>query len=435
MDIQFITHASMLVRTNGISILCDPWLSGRVFNDGWALTTPPPPVDYSTIDYIFISHEHPDHFHFPTLKSIPEAERKRISILYQRHASARMVEAIARLGFQNILELPLYRWKALAPNVKVLCGSVGSMDSFLAVRDSDACMVNLNDCVLNPLQLQYIARLIGSIDVLFTQFSFANWVGNDHDELHGAEVKRQTLAQQIQILKPKFTVPSASFVYFCNEENARMNAWVNTPESIDAMQLPGVNFMYPGDIWSSANAKFENRRAVERYTEDFSQQTIDPTPKVKTLEEISTAFDKFSQALRQRYPASVLKGVDPLSIHIHDLGLVLTADVRDGSLRTVSATESNSAATRFVMCSQVVWFLFNFPWGAGTVEVSGMFLDRERAKQGMAPIFRLQNLLATEVLMFTNPTQIVRTLRFFFDKKFELAARFLYRRKTAEALE
>ncbi|RMG14385.1 MAG: MBL fold metallo-hydrolase, partial [Deltaproteobacteria bacterium] len=76
MQIRFVGHASFEVQTGGVRLVCDPWLSGKVFNNGWALLSRPAQVDWSSIDYVWISHEHPDHMHLPTLRSVPEAERR-----------------------------------------------------------------------------------------------------------------------------------------------------------------------------------------------------------------------------------------------------------------------------------------------------------------------------------------------------------------------
>ncbi len=258
MRVRFVGHASIAIECQNQVILCDPWLVGKVFNNSWALLSPSSPPAFSTVDYIWISHEHPDHLSFPSLKGIPDSDKSRIKVLYQRHASPRVVDSILKLGFSHVIELPQYRWFRLGRDLEVFCGSVWSMDSFLAVRDrvSKECLLNLNDCVLNVDQLRYIKHRIGNVSMLFTQFSFAQWVGNDCDEDHGAERKIEQLTQQIEVFKPEFTVPTASFVYFCNEENCRMNHWMNTPDSIARLKLKGVNFMYPGDEWDSDSRTF-----------------------------------------------------------------------------------------------------------------------------------------------------------------------------------
>ncbi len=430
MRVTFVSHASILIEIEGKQILCDPWLTGKAFNDGWALVSPPHQISFSKIDYIWISHEHPDHFNFPTLKTIPIEDRKRIQILYQQHSSIRVLQAIKSLGFEHVIELPLYQWFALAPRIDIYCGSVGSLDSFLAVRDETACLLNLNDCPLNGHQIRYIKKEIGEITILFTQFSFAQWVGNEHDELGGAEKKCQDFQQRVDILKPNFTVPFASFVYFCNQENSRMNAWANTPEKIVKLNLEGVNFMYPGDQWEPSGAMLNSPYAVERYMEDYrsralNEESIDSTPERVDIGTICHVVDDCVAKLRKRFGAQILHRIGKLDIYLHDLDKILIVDFGNGSYKILKVNANFEAQARFVMCSQVAWYMFAHSWGGSTLEVSGMYLDRLYSSQGRTKFFFYQNLLSTEVMDFRNAKGAWRTFVFFWRKKWELGYRLL----------
>ena len=81
MKVRFVGHAGISVECQNQTILCDPWLVGKVFNNSWALLSPTSPPPFATVDYIWISHEHPDHFSFPSLKSIPDTDKARIKVL------------------------------------------------------------------------------------------------------------------------------------------------------------------------------------------------------------------------------------------------------------------------------------------------------------------------------------------------------------------
>jgi hypothetical protein len=76
-----------------------------------------------------------------------------------------------------------------------------------------------------------------------------------------------------------------------------------------------------------------------------------------------------------------------------------------------------------VMCSQVTWFTFAFPWGPNTTEISGMYLDRQFGKQGQNgwdSFFWLQNKLSTEVFRFGGIKDTMRTVNFWWRKKGEI---------------
>src|SRR4051812_41181720 len=213
MKLRFVSHASFSVESGGVKLICDPWLFGKAFNRGWALLSPAASVNWEEIDYLWISHQHPDHLHFPTLKSIPSDQRHRITVLYQKHASERIPKVLRGLGFSKVQELKLNKWVSLRGGIEVLCGSVGSMDSWIGIRAERMTILNLNDCVMEPRHLGYVSKLVGRVNLLLTQFSFANWIGNRSDELGEVEAKLQDLRFRVTFLKPDVTIPFASFIY------------------------------------------------------------------------------------------------------------------------------------------------------------------------------------------------------------------------------
>lgn len=72
LKIKFINHACIQIFYDDFSLLIDPWFSGKVFNDSWCLLKDSDftDIDFESLRYIVISHEHPDHLNFETLKKI-----------------------------------------------------------------------------------------------------------------------------------------------------------------------------------------------------------------------------------------------------------------------------------------------------------------------------------------------------------------------------
>ncbi len=65
MNVIFNNHASITIKTDDLNILTDPWFTGTAFNDGWNLIHENEESEeyfLKDINYIWISHEHPDHF-------------------------------------------------------------------------------------------------------------------------------------------------------------------------------------------------------------------------------------------------------------------------------------------------------------------------------------------------------------------------------------
>ena len=64
--IKLINHSSVQILNEKISILTDPWYFGSAFNNGWSLLYENSNDEIiealTNTNFIFISHEHPDHF-------------------------------------------------------------------------------------------------------------------------------------------------------------------------------------------------------------------------------------------------------------------------------------------------------------------------------------------------------------------------------------
>ena len=131
MKIRLISHACVLIDTGGARILSDPWFFSKAFNESWSLF-PEPAIDTSLLDsvhYLWISHEHPDHFHMPTLKSFPQAFKERVTVLFQLNNSDKVPDALRKIGFKRIERLPHRRRVLLPDGSSVYSYQSGVMDS------------------------------------------------------------------------------------------------------------------------------------------------------------------------------------------------------------------------------------------------------------------------------------------------------------------
>ncbi|MBI2083528.1 MAG: MBL fold metallo-hydrolase [Deltaproteobacteria bacterium] len=71
LKISFLGHATVLIESNGVTLLTDPVLSNRIF---WLKRQSPLPInpgDLPPLSAILISHAHYDHLDLPSFKYIP----------------------------------------------------------------------------------------------------------------------------------------------------------------------------------------------------------------------------------------------------------------------------------------------------------------------------------------------------------------------------
>ena len=54
MEIEFVCHASVVLRRDRVHMICDPWLTGTAFDDGWALLSEPvfKPEDCASVTHL-----------------------------------------------------------------------------------------------------------------------------------------------------------------------------------------------------------------------------------------------------------------------------------------------------------------------------------------------------------------------------------------------
>ena len=93
MFVTMVNHASVFIEDGDIGLLSDPWFFGTVFNDSWALEFETPKKVIVTFSkrppILYISHEHPDHMHFPTLKEICGKFKIKLHFTYKTYPEKR----------------------------------------------------------------------------------------------------------------------------------------------------------------------------------------------------------------------------------------------------------------------------------------------------------------------------------------------------------
>ena len=376
MEIRLISHASVVIRTD-VSIWTDPWLFGKAFNESWSLF-PPPAMDdslYDSVDYIFISHEHPDHFHIPTLKSLPEGFKNRVTILFQENNSDKVFKALNKLGYPNTRALPHDTVVDLTGDTRIYCYQAGSMDSSFGVMSGGKTVLNVNDCEINTKDCKRIVRSLGKIDAVLNQFSIAGYSGfKERDQFlptQAENILKKMLNNHVD-LEADVTIPFASFVYFSSEDNCYINDYSNKPQdAYDYFEKHGKKMavLYPGDTYE-VGAPHDSAPALERFREAYSDNSalaIDKPTSVP-LDDITAAFNKLVEHVNEKYPRFLLRMLKPVTVQIPDLEKTVTFSIPDKTLR-----ETPDAEPDLIIKSQPLHFGFKFPYGIQTLGVSARY--------------------------------------------------------------
>jgi UDP-MurNAc hydroxylase len=373
----WVNHASFVVEADPIRLITDPWIEGTAFNHGWRLLadTKFRYEDFAGITHIWFSHEHPDHFSPPNLRRIPEELRRRITVLFHETRDRRVLQFCESLGFR-VQELPLNRRVELAPEVSILCGPQGSLDSWMAFTASGQTLLNMNDCVFDDIgSLAAIKKHVGGVDLLLSQFSFATWVGNEGDfashRRHAAD-KLKEMARQIGIFAPRWFIPFASYIFFSHAENFYMNGACNRIGDVYryAQLELGCDtvVLFPGDTWE-LGASHDSSQAIRAYADAFEAalaRTPDPPHKVsmEELQRLAHALTKKSDLRNNRL---LLRLLPSAVVRLTDLGM----DVEFSYRRGLRQVKGNRALLS--MSSDSLLYCIEFDWGGNALEINGRF--------------------------------------------------------------
>ncbi len=217
--IRYINHAFLIIETEDFKFATDPWALGPAFNTGWWLkhkTIINWKDELNTCDFIYVSHNHPDHCHELTLSYV----NKDIPILVPNFQSDSVGVLLEDFGFKNIHKLNFeiqYQFKKTNLILSIfksgdlredsgLYFSIGSFTGLLTV-DSN----NLNFLRL-PTEVDFFASSFGG-GAHGYPLNCENYELKDRIKMLSTDRNfiKNTKIKYLKKIKPSFFLPYASF--------------------------------------------------------------------------------------------------------------------------------------------------------------------------------------------------------------------------------
>ena len=280
MKVTSLNSASVLIEDEYVKILCDPWLIGEEYFGSWGIY---PPYEFKAemfedVDFIYISHIHPDHCSKQTLQNLD----KKIPVLIHNFPEKSLKFKIEELGFK-VIEIEHNLRIRLKNNVFInilaadncdpnVCGKLmgcglletkfgtTQIDTMSIIDNEKEVIVNTNDC---PLQIaKNTAKLVKSlypkIDLLLVGYVKASSYPQTF-ELHTEEKiiesekkqeqKLETTRDFINLFEPKSYIPFAGR-YTLTGKFAELNQHRGEPELEYAFE------------WLKKNIPQENHKGI-----------------------------------------------------------------------------------------------------------------------------------------------------------------------------
>jgi hypothetical protein len=153
-ELKTIGHATLIVSENGVPIVAtDPWLSGSSYWRSWWLDQDPTPEEIDLVrraKYLYVTHSHPDHFHWPSLRLV--GPHTVLNPTFPDYPIPAFLEAH---GYESP-RLEPWKWYSLTANVRVASVPMPFDDSVLVVETPRTVIVNVNDSAASNGMLKRI---------------------------------------------------------------------------------------------------------------------------------------------------------------------------------------------------------------------------------------------------------------------------------------
>ena len=339
MKVTHIASAAVLVSHKNTKILTDPWLVGEEYYGSWT-HYPPVDIDFSQfddVDYIYISHIHPDHMSKETLEKInPD-----IPILIHNYDAKFVKMNLERWGRKVIelnhgekfhcgdgLNIHIYAADDCDPEVCYKffgCGKMESefgstgIDTMAIIEDGNKTILNVNDCpyLLSQKVLDRVLTNHPIIDMLWVGYAGAGsypqcWNYSDKEklEVYVDKKKNHFLKMGLDFIKkttPKAYMPFAG-TYTLRGKYAHLEKFRVVPELQDALAFYQENYDGKGVLLNSFEWYDLNTNEISK-----KYAPINYDEKLKYVEEVlskhkyeyeydeSPTIDQFLELLPKAY--------------------------------------------------------------------------------------------------------------------------------------
>lgn len=216
--VRYINHAFLIIESDNFKFATDPWALGPAFNTGWWLkhkTIANWKNELNSCDFIYISHNHPDHCHELTLSYVD----KKIPLVVPNFITNSTGLLLQDLGFSNIHNLNFENQYQLKNTELIFTifksGDLRDDSGFYFSAGNFKGLLTVDANNLNFLKLP-------SVDLFASSFAGGahgyplnceNYELKDRVKMLDNDRKfiRKTKYKYLEKIKPKFFLPYAGF--------------------------------------------------------------------------------------------------------------------------------------------------------------------------------------------------------------------------------
>jgi len=242
--VKYIYSACIVIETNDFRICCDPWFTQGIYDGAWFQypQVEDPTVKIGQIDFVYVSHIHPDHYDPKFLRELLAASPN-CQLIIGDENQAFLRTKMLRDGFTPIstryLEVGATQL-AIIPN---RADSEINIDTALVVKDDSHIVVNLNDCPFDENQVSAIKEFCErSPDLACLPYAGAGPYPQMYKFISEADRDREAVAKEEQFLRlfgryldalcPSYAMPFAGLYYLAGDHR-KLNRVRGIPDAVE----------------------------------------------------------------------------------------------------------------------------------------------------------------------------------------------------------
>ena len=250
MRVKYIYSSCIVIETVDCRICCDPWFTPGIYDGSWYQYPPvgDPITAIGEVDFVYVSHIHPDHYDPKFLKALLIANpdcKIVVGCENQDFLQAKM----RRDGFEPLsISRHLIRQTEIGIFPNFAHGEV-NIDSALAVKSGNLTVVNMNDCPYDESQVAAIREFCGGDpDLACLPYAGAGpypqmyMFKRDEDLVGAAKRKKEQFlnlfGRYLEALRPRYAMPFAGLYFLGGTLRAR-NAYRGVPDALEVKEKFG----------------------------------------------------------------------------------------------------------------------------------------------------------------------------------------------------
>ncbi len=313
--VKYIYSACVITKTDDVTILHDPWFTEAIYDGSWfqfpKITNPLDSI--GDVDYIFVSHIHPDHYDSKFLKNYFNKFGVK-KIIIANHQPNHLLGKMRADGFSpTVLSEILTIGKTSIEIIPHKTGSISDIDSAIIIKylhnGYTHCIVNVNDINFESTEddsmLDTLKNKAEKIDILLCGYTGAGPYPQTYYDVSSEEItfeaqKKKELffaryKKVINNFNARVNIPFAG-KYILGGKLVTLNEYRGVSDPVEVLEFDenAVVLADNGGEIDTVTFKPTNERLL-KYDQKYIRQRIEELKNEKMDYEKLFAFNEINQ--------------------------------------------------------------------------------------------------------------------------------------------